>query len=75
LREAQILIEQWRRHDNTVRPHSARRHRPPAPESFIPMDQRPVRHQQCEWTTSWRPSTPMVWRTTPCCAKSASRPR
>ncbi|MEM7240528.1 MAG: transposase, partial [Pseudomonadota bacterium] len=23
LREAQILIEQWRRHHNTVRPHSA----------------------------------------------------
>ena len=44
LREAQILIEQWRRHYNTVRPHSALGYRPPAPESFIPMDQRPVMH-------------------------------
>ena len=31
LREAQILIEQWRRHYNTVRPHSALGYRPPAP--------------------------------------------
>ena len=44
LREAQILIEQWRRHYNTVRPHSALGYRPPAPETFIPMDQRPVMH-------------------------------
>ena len=44
LREAQILIEQWRRHYNTVRPHSALGYRPPAPESIIPMDQRPVMH-------------------------------
>ena len=44
LREAQIIIEQWRRHYNTVRPHSALGYRPPAPETFIPMDQRPVMH-------------------------------
>jgi putative transposase len=31
LREAQILIEWWRRHYNTVRPHSALGYRPPAP--------------------------------------------
>jgi transposase InsO family protein len=42
LREAQIHIEQWRRHYNTVRPHSALGNRPPAPESIIPMDQGPV---------------------------------
>ena len=29
LREAQILIEQWRIHYNTVRPHSALGYRPP----------------------------------------------
>jgi len=29
LREAQILIERWRRHYNTVRPHSALGYRPP----------------------------------------------
>ena len=33
LREAQVLIESWRRHDNTVRPHSALGYRPPAPET------------------------------------------
>ena len=31
LREAQGLIEAWRRHYNTVRPHSALGYRPPAP--------------------------------------------
>jgi putative transposase len=33
LREAQILIEQWRIHYNTVRPHSALGYRPPAPKA------------------------------------------
>ena len=44
LREAQILIEQWRIHYNTVRPHSALGYRPPAPESIIPMDRRLIMH-------------------------------
>ena len=44
LREAQILIEQWRIHYNTVRPHSALGYRPPAPESIVPIDQRPTMH-------------------------------
>jgi putative transposase len=35
LREAQILIEAWRRHDNSVRPHSALGYRPPAPEVLL----------------------------------------
>lgn len=34
LNEAKILIEAWRRHYNTVRPHSALGYRPPAPEVF-----------------------------------------
>lgn len=42
LREAQILIEQWRIHYNTVRPHSSLGYRPPAPESIVPMDHRPT---------------------------------
>ena len=33
LREAQVLIEQWRPHYNRVRPHSALGYRPPAPEA------------------------------------------
>ncbi len=44
LREAQILIEQWRKHYNTKRPHSALGYRPPAPETIIPMDYRPMMH-------------------------------
>ena len=36
LREAQILIEKWRLNYNTVRPHSALRYRPPAPETIVP---------------------------------------
>ncbi len=32
LREAQIIIEAWRRHYNEVRPHSALGYRPPAPQ-------------------------------------------
>ena len=32
LAEARVLIEQWRRHYNTVRPHSSLGYRPPAPE-------------------------------------------
>ncbi|WP_298852615.1 IS3 family transposase [uncultured Ruegeria sp.] len=44
LREAQILIEEWRRHYNTKRPHSALGYRPPAPETIVQMDQRPIMH-------------------------------
>jgi len=42
LREAQIVIEQWRKHYNTKRPHSALGYRPPAPESIIPLQERPT---------------------------------
>ena len=33
LKEAQVLIEAWRQHYNTIRPHSALGYRPPAPEN------------------------------------------
>jgi transposase InsO family protein len=36
LKEAQIMIDGWRRHYNTVRPHGALGYRPPAPEVFVP---------------------------------------
>lgn len=36
LKEAQTVIESWRRHYNTVRPHGSLGYRPPAPEVFIP---------------------------------------
>lgn len=35
LKEAKILIERWRGHYNTVRPHSALGYRPPAPEAVM----------------------------------------
>jgi transposase InsO family protein len=33
--EARVLCERWRRHYNTVRPHSALGYRPPAPEVIV----------------------------------------
>ena len=36
--EAKVLIEQWRRHYNTLRPHSALGYRPPAPEAIDPVE-------------------------------------
>lgn len=44
LREAQIIIEEGRKHYNTKRPHSALGYRPPAPETNIPLDQKPIMH-------------------------------
>ena len=36
LLETQVLVERWRRHYNTVRPHSSLGYRPPAPEAIEP---------------------------------------
>ena len=36
LAEARMLIEAWRRHYNTIRPHSSLGYRPPAPEAATP---------------------------------------
>ncbi len=36
LKEAQVVIEEWRRHYNTARPHSSLNYRPPAPEAIEP---------------------------------------
>ena len=44
LREVQIIIESWKNHYNTKRPHSALGYRPPAPETNVRMDQRPIMH-------------------------------
>ena len=40
LKEAQVLIEQWRCFYNTQRPHSALGYRPPAPEAVLPAPNR-----------------------------------
>ena len=36
LQELQILLEQWRRTYNQIRPHSALGYRPPAPQTILP---------------------------------------
>ena len=36
LKEAQVLIEKWRREYNTVRPHSSLGYRPPVPMAILP---------------------------------------
>ena len=38
LREAEIIVKEWRKHDNTKHPHSALGYCPPAPETVIPRD-------------------------------------
>ncbi len=35
LKEAQVVIESWRRHYNTLRPHSSLGYKPPAPEALV----------------------------------------
>ena len=35
LNEAKIIIEGWRRHYNTIRPHSSLAYRPPSPEALV----------------------------------------
>jgi len=36
LKEATVVIEQWRKHFNTIRPHSSLSYRPPAPQTSAP---------------------------------------
>ncbi len=36
LREAKVVIESWRQHSNSVRPHASLGYRPPAAELFVP---------------------------------------
>lgn len=36
LREAQILIERWRKEYNTIRPHSSLGYHPPVPQAWLP---------------------------------------
>jgi transposase InsO family protein len=37
LKEAKVLVEQWRIHYNTVRPHSSLGYRPPARQAINPL--------------------------------------
>ena len=36
LKEAKVVIQQWRKHYNTIRPHSSLNYRPPAPQTLAP---------------------------------------
>jgi len=49
LKEAKIIIENWRREYNTIRPHSSLNNRPPAPEAILPMG------LQQPWVTMYSP--------------------
>ena len=42
LKEAQILIERWRQHYNTIRPHSSLGYRAPAPKTVLPRPSGPT---------------------------------
>jgi putative transposase len=35
VKEVQIIVESWRRHYNTIRPHESFGYKPPAPEVFV----------------------------------------
>ncbi len=37
LKEAQVIIERWRKEYNTIRPHSSLNYRSPAPEVILPV--------------------------------------
>jgi putative transposase len=53
LKEAKIVIETWRKHYNTIRPHSSLRYQPPAPEVL-------------QWPASQlKPATPATQRLAP----------
>ena len=41
LKEAKVLIESWRHHYNTIRPHSSLGYRPPAPQTVLPQTVKP----------------------------------
>ena len=38
LKEAKVLVERWREHYNTARPHSSLGYRPPAPQTITPSE-------------------------------------
>jgi putative transposase len=58
LAEARVLIEQWRVHYNTARPHSSLGYRPPAPEVIMPGGARSVPHPGSNGSSA--PPLPML---------------
>jgi len=43
LKEAKVVIENWRQEYNTIRPHSSLNGLPPAPEAILPLAFQPPR--------------------------------
>jgi transposase InsO family protein len=41
----EVLMERWRVHYNTIRPHSALGYRPPAPEIIVSGKELPMNHE------------------------------
>jgi len=58
LHEAQVLIERWRVHYNTKRPHSALGYRPPAPQTILPkpFDMAYATHQPYQMANALKPN-------------------
>ena len=79
LAEAAVLVEQWRREYNTVRPHSACGGSPPAPEAIkpsalVPEDARPSRPSTGAGTNIGC-GTALGGRSPPCRARGIQSPR
>lgn len=58
LHEAQVLIERWRVHYNTMRPHSSLGYRPPAPQTILPKpcDMAYATHQPYHMANALKPN-------------------
>jgi len=52
LKEAKVVIEQWRKYYNTKRPHSALGYRPPAPVAYSPTQHHSSKAKLCSRLTS-----------------------
>ena len=66
LREAQVVIESWRRHSNRVRPHASLGYRAPAPEVVVPaLATRPTGQLGGLWTIQGVRSSPIKYSLEP----------
>ena len=66
LREAQVVIESWRRHYNRVRPHASLGYRAPSPEVVVPaLATRPPGQPGGLWTIQGVRSSPVSYSLEP----------
>ena len=72
LRNPEVLIERWRRHFNTMRPHSSYGYVPPVPEAILPRREKVALWRMRQlWKARPRP-TP-TWRPHPRCTNIPTR--